>query len=469
MRRSDIFFAVLSLIADYLTLIVAGLLAYTIRFHPLVTELRPVIFNLPFSIYFTTLLGIAMIWLLVFSLAGLYTIPEPKRFIDIVTKIFLGSTGGFLFITVWMFIQRELFDSRFIILIGWGLAILLVAGERFLLRTIRQTFHRHSHGLERALLIGSNGFTHFFSNSLTANKQWGIMPIKTLHISDTVLEELKDELYLPKDEEFVSSHIESIILTDPHAPRDIIEQCMIIAHDAHKNFYYAADVFDAHLRNIDIITVMGTPLIHIKRTPLDGWGRVFKRIFDILFSFAILFILLPLFGIIALWIKLDSPGPVLVKLKRVGLHGTPFMLYKFRSMVNNAHTMKKDLLEQNERQGPLFKMKNDPRITRIGKWLRLYSIDELPQFYNVLSGDMSVVGPRPHEPEEVERYEHHHKRVHSIKPGITGIAQISGRSSLAFEEEVRLDMYYIENWSLTLDISIILKTPWVILSRKNAS
>lgn len=461
MRRSDIFFAVLSLATDYVMLICAGLLAYTIRFHPLVIELRPVIFSLPFSVYFSTLLGIALIWLLVFSLAGLYTIPQPKRFIDNVTKIFLGSTGGFLFITVWMFIQRELFDSRFIILIGWTLAFFLVAGGRFILRTMRQVFHRHSYGLEQALLVGDNGFTHTFAKSLLANKHWGILPIKTLPMSSTIVQELQKEL--------TSTPAESVIITDPHAPQDIIEHCMVLAHDAHKNFYYAADVFDAHLRNIDIITVMGTPLIHIKRTPLDGWGRVFKRAFDILFSLIILTLLAPLFGIVALWIKIDSSGPVCVKLKRVGVHGKPFLVYKFRSMVKNAHEMKKELLEKNEREGPLFKMKHDPRITRLGKWLRLYSIDEFPQFYNVLKGDMSIVGPRPHEPEEVEHYEHHHKRVHSIKPGITGLAQISGRSSLAFEEEVRLDMYYIENWSLTLDIGIILKTPWVIILRKNVA
>ena len=461
MRRSDILFSVLALIADYITLVVAGLLAYSARLHPFVTELRPVIFSLPFSVYFSTVLGIACVWILVFSIAGLYTIPEPKRFIDILAKIFLGSTGGFLFITVWMFVQRELFDSRFIILMGWGFAIILIALERFILRNIRQSFHRHSYGLEQALLIGSNGFTETFFNSLRANKQWGIMPYKTLPLSPEIVPELTKELANPS--------ITSVILMDPHAPREITEQCMITAQDAHKNFYYVADVFDAHLRNIDIITIMGTPLIHIKHTPLDGWGRIGKRVFDIIFSGFMLIACVPLFIIVALLIMCDSRGPICVKLKRVGLHGKPFSLYKFRSMVNNAHEMKKNLIEKNEREGPLFKMKHDPRITRIGTFLRLYSIDELPQFYNVLKGDMSIVGPRPHEPEEVERYEHHHKRVHSIKPGITGMAQISGRSSLSFEEEVRLDMYYIENWSLTFDIGIILKTPWVVISRKNVA
>ena len=138
-------------------------------------------------------------------------------------------------------------------------------------------------------------------------------------------------------------------------------------------------------------------------------------------------------------------------------------------MVVDADKKKKELMKQNERKGPLFKIKNDPRITRVGRFIRKTSLDELPQFFNVLRGEMSIVGPRPHEPEEVANYKKHHKKLLTIKPGITGMAQVSGRSDLIFEEEVRLDIYYIENWSLKLDLQIILKTPFIILSTKSAS
>jgi len=178
----------------------------------------------------------------------------------------------------------------------------------------------------------------------------------------------------------------------------------------------------------------------------------------------------PIFLTIAILIKIDSAGPIFVKLERIGEKGKKFTLYKFRSMVKNAHSLKKDLVEFNERaDGPLFKIKNDPRITRIGRFLRRMSLDELPQFFNVLKGHMSLVGPRPHEPEEVSKYERWQKKLLAIKPGITGLAQISGRSDLKFEEEAKLDIYYIENWSLKLDWQIVFKTPWVVLTGRSAS
>ena len=211
-------------------------------------------------------------------------------------------------------------------------------------------------------------------------------------------------------------------------------------------------------------------MIEIKRTPLDGWGRILKRITDTFSSAIILLVLSPLLICVAIIIKLDSPGPVFYRSERVGERERRFGLYKFRSMVENAHAMKPELMKYNERNdGPLFKMKNDPRITRFGKFIRRTSLDELPQLYNILRGEMSMVGPRPHEPEEVRRYQKEQRKLLAIKPGITGLAQISGRSELNFNEEARLDIYYIEHWSPLLDFKILLRTPWVVLSAKSAS
>jgi len=188
-----------------------------------------------------------------------------------------------------------------------------------------------------------------------------------------------------------------------------------------------------------------------------------------MFSFLFLIILLPLFLIIVFIIKIDSKGQIFYGSKRVGAKGRIIKIWKFRSMVQNAERLKKKLLSQNERQdGPLFKMDYDPRVTRVGKFIRKWSIDELPQFFNILQGDMSLVGPRPHEPNEVAEYEKHHKKLLNIKPGVTGMAQVSGRSDLEFEEEVKLDTFYIENWSLWIDLIILIKTPFVVLLRRGA-
>ena len=170
MRKSDIFFSALTVPLDYIMLVVAGLISYLIRYHPLVTELRPVVFNLSFTAYAASVLAIGISWIAVFSLSGLYKIPEPRRFIDVIGRIIFASTAGFLIITVWMFIQRELFDSRFIILAAWVIAIVLLILERWIIRVLRQSAYRHSHGLEQSLLIGNNGTAQKFEQTIQKNK-----------------------------------------------------------------------------------------------------------------------------------------------------------------------------------------------------------------------------------------------------------------------------------------------------------
>jgi lipopolysaccharide/colanic/teichoic acid biosynthesis glycosyltransferase len=180
---------------------------------------------------------------------------------------------------------------------------------------------------------------------------------------------------------------------------------------------------------------------------------------------------------VALAVKLDSRGPIFFSRRddgslvtRVGEGGRPFSYFKFRSMIVNSDSMRyKELADRNLRtDGPLVKIQDDPRVTRVGKIIRRWSLDELPELFLVFIGKMSLVGPRPHLPEEVAKYEHHHRKTLTIKPGITGMAQISGRSDLLFEEEVKLDVYYLENWSLLLDISILFKTPLAVLKHREA-
>jgi len=208
-------------------------------------------------------------------------------------------------------------------------------------------------------------------------------------------------------------------------------------------------------------------LIEIRGTPLDGWGKVYKRVFDFIISLLLIIILSPIFLILGIIIKSSSRGSIFVALPRVGVKGKIFKTYKFRSMIKGAHQLKSKMMAYNERiDGPLFKMKNDPRVTKFGGWLRRTSLDELPQLFNVLKGEMSLVGPRPHEPEEVSKYQRGYKKLLTVKPGITGMAQVSGRSNLLFAEEAKLDVFYIENWSLLLDLIILSKTPIAIFKKE---
>jgi len=247
-----------------------------------------------------------------------------------------------------------------------------------------------------------------------------------------------------------------------------IMELMHFCDDNYISLKFVPNIFQILTSNTEVANLAGYPVVELKRTSLDGWGQIIKRIIDMAGAIFGVIALAPLLGLVALLIKLDSEGPVFVGLKRVGC-GKIFDLYKFRSMIKNAEFFKKDLAAFNERKGsPLFKMKNDPRVTKIGRILRKTRLDELPQLINVLKGEMSLVGPRPHEPAEVAEYQRHHKKVLAIKPGITGLAQISGSSDLPFDEEVKLDTFYVENWTLAKDIKILIRTLRVIFFDKSA-
>ena len=218
-----------------------------------------------------------------------------------------------------------------------------------------------------------------------------------------------------------------------------------------------------HLEELD-----GVPLLTFTTTPKNELLLFLRRGFDFLGSLILLIILSPIFLLVTLAIRLDSAGPIVYRQIRCGLNGRKFTLYKFRSMVQGAEVQKEELASYNIMDGPVFKMKNDPRVTRVGKFLRKTSLDELPQLINVLRGDMSFVGPRPLPAEEVEKIKGWQRRRLSMKPGITGLWQVSGRNQIDFEQWMKLDLEYIDSWSLGLDFKILLRTIFAVLLGKGA-
>jgi len=218
-----------------------------------------------------------------------------------------------------------------------------------------------------------------------------------------------------------------------------------------------------HFRPVD-----GLPLIHVETPTFEGGKHILKRSVDIALSALAIVVLMPFMLVVGLIIRFDSPGPALFRQRRCGRNGDTFEMLKFRSMVETAEDDLAGLLDRNEGHGALFKLRNDPRVTRFGRWLRKYSLDELPQLWNVLVGDMSIVGPRPPLVTEVAEYEGSVHRRLFIKPGMTGLWQISGRSDLSWEESVRLDLYYVENWSLTGDLMIMWRTAKAVVNPKGA-
>jgi exopolysaccharide biosynthesis polyprenyl glycosylphosphotransferase len=232
----------------------------------------------------------------------------------------------------------------------------------------------------------------------------------------------------------------------------------------------APNLTDVGGPRIHMRPVAGLPLIHVETPEYEGFKRFSKRAFDIVSSAILIVVLSPVLGVIAIAVVLSSPGPALYRQERVGFNGTIFTMWKFRSMLADAEERLGDLRASQSAEGNfvMFKMKNDPRVTKLGRLLRRYSLDELPQLFNVLVGEMSLVGPRPPLGREVVTYEQHVHRRFLVKPGITGLWQVSGRSNLSWEDTVRLDLYYVENWSITSDLVILWRTAKAVLSREGA-
>jgi len=452
MKSNNLFFSAVLVPLDYLMLILAGLSAYFLRYQDWVQDVRPVIFNLDFISFLNYILWIALIWLIFFVLAGLYQIKNNYRLVSEFNKIFLACSTGMLAVIVAAFFSRELFDSRFILLMTWILSIFYI----FIMRSFVRFLQKKITTPYNLVLIGQGKSAQEIILEIK-NKQLKYNLIN--HLLDYSLEKLQEILNKTK--------IDEIILTDSNISKSNRVALLNFAEKNHIAFKYTADILPS--TNFEILTLVGVPIVEVKKTKLDGWGKILKRLFDLIISFILLIILSPLFLIFALIIKIDSRGPIFYGSLRISNRRHAIKIWKFRSMIINADKLKSELEKQNERaDGPLFKIKNDPRITRFGKFIRRWSIDELPQLLNVFKGEMSLVGPRPHEPHEVDKYKDEHQKLLNIKPGMTGMAQVSGRSNLGFDEEARLDIFYIENWSPKLDFIILLKTPLVVFKRQGA-
>lgn len=473
-RRIDLTFTALLLPLDILALFGAGLGAYALRFSRFVTEVRPILQDVPFAEYMQTVSIFVGIWILLFAVAGLYSI-RPRQAWGEVGRIALACTAGTMILIATVFLSREFTTSRFIVLTVWGLAILFVVLERLILRVIRHILLRKGVGHRQIVVIGAADIAKKIVAQYESRPILGYTVVKRFSTWNESTRENLDKLRSTK-------HIDMVLLAEPNVSKDDALELIAYTEEQHLGFTYLADLFAATFSNIEVSTTTGIPVIEVKRTPLDGWGRIAKRFFDIAFASSFLLVTSPITLIAMLCILIEDGWPVIFSNTRIGERGAPFETFKLRSMYRkfsigvqfgnqteeNLRLEKELIAKQSIKKGPVYKIANDPRITKVGNVLRRWSIDELPQFWNVLKGNMSIVGPRPHQPREVTKYRPHHRRVLAIRPGITGLAQISGRSDLEFEEEVRLDVWYIENWSLLLDLYIVLKTPFAVLYRKGA-
>ena len=321
-----------------------------------------------------------------------------------------------------------------------------------LLRLLFKSKMAQSQFKRRFILIGTERETAKMREELEKRADEGVEIVAELNLLEIPVQQIVSTLH--------HHSVFGVILNAKHTyfeqVEDVIKACELEGVEV----WLVADFFATQISRTSFDELLGRPLLIFRTTPEASWQGVIKQLMDLFGALLLLISLSWLFAILAVLIKITSPGPVFFKQQRSGLNGAPFTLYKFRTMVTNAEQSKHELEAMNEMRGPVFKVTSDPRITRIGKWLRRYSLDELPQLLNVLRGQMSLVGPRPLPVSEVKRFNDlAHRRRLSVKPGLTCLWQISGRNQINdFKDWVRLDLEYIDNWSLWLDLKILLRT-----------
>lgn len=454
------------IILDAILINLAFTLAYFLRF-------KILFFITPDSIpifgqYLNVLFFLTILWIAIFKFIGLY---EEKRFttlIDELAALFMGITLSTLILLSLLFLYREFWYSRLVIANAWWIALLLLGLLRFVLFGLRRFVRAKGLGVKNTLILGAGEMGQVLALKIIQDKSLGYKVIGFL--DDDPLKIKKSYHGIPvfgelsiASEAIKKYKIGEVIIASTSIPAqrilDIITECERYGVE----FKIVPGILELIASRLDVDELGGIPLLTVSEIKLKGFNSAIKRSADIVLSSIGIVLLSPIFIVFSLLVKLSSSGPVLFVQERVGLDGKTFPMYKFRSMIKDADKVFPKLEPLSEVDGYLFKMKDDPRITPLGKFMRRFSIDELPQTFNVLFGHMSIIGPRPPLPREVVKYSSWHKKRLRVRPGISGPWQVSGRSLLPFEDMVRLDIYYIENWSLWLDLKILLRTIPVVL------
>ena len=424
---------------------------------------------LPYSAYFGISLALTACLLVIYRFRGVYDRHRRHTWTDDFGSFVWGTLVGIAVLIVVVFYLRPFSYSRLIFIYAWVSISAILALSRAFEGAVRDYYRRKGIGLTRILVVGAGEIGRAIVQNVVAQPELGYRLVGLA--DDERTEDFGRFPLLGKTQDVPSivyrHEIDEVIIALPAGEHRKVAEILHACARSRVSFRIVPDLHQLSLNQLDIVELNGIPLIGLRETPLQGTNLVIKRLLDIVVSATALLLLSPFALLIAIAIKLDCPGPVFVRQVRVGRYGKPFYFYKFRSMIPNADKKLKDIIDQNQNK-VIFKMKNDPRITRVGRILRRTSIDESPQIFNILRGDMSLVGPRPPFVWEVEQYEDWYRKRLEVPQGLTGLWQVSGRSDLPFDEMALLDMWYIENWSLSLDLKILLRTVPAVLLGKGA-
>ena len=478
-KRRERSYKVFLLICDACAIAGGFFIALLLRFN-LLKDYLPQKEPISLQAHLNTFPYILVIWLLVFRFSGLYS--PALRGVDEFLSLLKGIILSVLVSLSAVFFHREFEYSRIVLVFFTTGVFILALTFRVAGRWLRNQLISRSGGLRRLAIIGQNELGKTLATAVTTrplgyelvgfiddSPQISTTSPNPAHPSHPLLGPVDQTESL-----ILARQIDEVWIALPAAPREKLQKLVETCLKTKIPWKLVPDMYEVMLDWVKIENLEGIPLIGMSRSNITGLNAVLKRVIDLLFSTLLIILTSPVMLIVTILIKLTSPGPVLFKQKRIGYDEKRFVFLKFRTMYEgvNRSTHKEftkkwiagSVESENADDKPVYKIQDDARVTPVGKWLRKLSIDELPQLFSVFKGDMSLIGPRPGLAYEVEHYKEWHKRRMEAKPGITGLWQVSGRNLLSFDEMVKLDIYYIENWSLTLDLKIILKTAWVVLS-----
>lgn len=454
--RSQVIIVPLLILLDAVCVGFSLYAAYHLRFFSFISQLFPIIRGLPrWTVYAQTLYFAIPLMTFIFLQHGLYKsyfVPLLDELIRIVRSV----TLGLLFLVLASFFYRDFSFSRMTLLLFWGFAIAGMFTYREIFKIVAGYLLRRVVRRESVLIVGEEN--RMIKSILKQQPHFQVYYLP-----------FKDASYIERMKELIREKgINQVILVNQNWDDVTLMNVYDWCENQHVELKIIPDIVQLCRGELRIDSSLGIPIYHMKPVSFSGFNFYFKRVMDIVVSICVLSFIWPILLIILVLIKIDSPGPYLYRHKRMGYRGRVFDFYKFRTMVANADVLLEKLQNQSDRQGPVFKMANDPRVTKFGRFLRRFSIDELLQLFNVLKGDMSLVGPRPQVLWEAAAYDDWAKRRLRVLPGITGLWQVSGRANLSYEEMIELDIYYIENWTPGLDIKILLKTMPAIFGKTGA-
>jgi exopolysaccharide biosynthesis polyprenyl glycosylphosphotransferase len=461
---------VASVITDAIAVSAGFFLAWYTRY---VREIGPEIdeFNfVPYSVFFPLQLWLVAIMVVLLGSTGLYARRRGIEWFDDIPQITRATALGIMILFAAVALTRYPATSRLTFILAWVLCTILIVIGRGVLQSVLAVLHRRGVGVARVLVVGGNNLGLMIMQSLAARTHLGYQVVGFL--DDDRAGDFGRFQHLGGLDDIAgvatAEHVDLVIVALPAASHAAIMRIVDHCKAVDVQFKIVPDLYEMSLSQVDVDTVSGIPLIGLKAVSIQGWNAAAKRTSDVIVAAIALLVTAPLLGLLAALIKLESRGPVFYRHERIGKNRVPFTMLKFRSMRVDADRERETLVRSTEGDARLFKSREDPRRTRVGRFMRRWSLDELPQFWNVLVGDMSVVGPRPQITPEVATYEEWHYKRLAVPPGVTGLWQVSGRSELSFDEMVIYDIYYIENWSPGLDIRILLRTIPAVLRGQGA-